>query len=161
MFVLWMVLIHPIYKFIQSRNWPQVECVIETYQAREAGLSQTKVGNHIRYKVDIQYSYLFDGKNYVSTQISLDDGLLYSTQPPSKISKSRTCYVNPTHPSEALLNRNYNFYLLLLSALPALALCLCIYGSFRCIKILRKGPVHNRHERRCCTLLAWASRTFH
>lgn len=139
LFVLWMVLVHPIYKIIQSRNWPQVECTVETYRVSEAGVSQTKTGNYVQYRLDIQYSYVFEGKQYVSTQTSL-----CGSRPPSRISNRRTCYVNPTHPSEALFSRNYNFFLLLLSALPALALGLCIYGSFRCIKILRKGPVHKR-----------------
>lgn len=138
--MLWVVLVWPIYKTFQSRNWPQVECIIDTYQVREAGLFQGRYGNTVQYKVDFQYSYLFNGKQYVSTRTSFNDGLLYGTKPPSKISKIRTCYVNPNNPSEAIFVRQYNFFFLLLSAFPALALAMCIYGFFRCKKILQKKP---------------------
>jgi hypothetical protein len=36
--ILYMTLVWPIYKMIQSRDWPQVECVIDSYQVKEGGL---------------------------------------------------------------------------------------------------------------------------
>lgn len=138
--VLYMTLVWPIYKVIQSRDWPQVECVIDSYQVKEAGLHQSKLGNKVQYQVDVQYSYVFGGKHYVSTLVSFNDGLLYTTKLPSRIPKFKTCYVNPDNPSEAVCIRHYNYFLLLLSALPALLLGVCLYALYWCRKTLQKQP---------------------
>jgi hypothetical protein len=142
LFILWIVFVWPIYKVVQSRNWPQVDCIIDSYQTKEAGVSQSKYGNNVRYKVDIQYSYQFENKNYVSTQHSFDCGFLYSTRQLSTINMVKKCYVNPRNPTEAVLFRHYNFYYLLLSTIPALTLGACAYGTYRCLRTLRVKHPH-------------------
>jgi hypothetical protein len=140
LFILWIVFVWPIYKTIQSRNWPQVECKIDFYQVKEAGMGQGQLGNVILYKANLQYSYQFDDKNYISTRYSFDYGVPF-TKRTMNINEIRKCYVNPRNPGESVLFRRYNFFYLLLSLIPALMLGACAYGFYRCLKTLQKYSV--------------------
>lgn len=139
-FCLWASLIGPVCNFLQSRNWPKVQCVIEQYDVREAGLFQSKFrGNQVLYRTQIQYSYWLKGQKYLSERYSFWDALPRAAvlEPPIP----QMCYVNPKNPNEAVLCRNVDVYYILISSLPLFGLCGCGYGIYDCFRKM-KGVQH-------------------
>ncbi len=88
------------YRIILPRTWQKVDCVILSSQVRKAG--------H-QYRFQVEYEYEFQGKRYTSTRYARKykgsgdygdaRGLVKKYRPES----SSVCFVNPSNPSEAVL----------------------------------------------------------
>lgn len=110
-------LYNPLLHYFAARDWTPTPCVVtehrvETYNAR------ARSGRIPRPDLFIRYRYEFAGKTYESTEIDclgdrvqLARGQTQSNRFP--LGASLTCYVNPRHPAEAMLQRDFRSYYVL------------------------------------------------
>lgn len=122
----------PLTKIVQARDWVAVQTQVEASSLKE-GLVRTKEGVHKIYKVNIQYSYQFNGEWHLGNQYNFNNfyssnyNNLKSTLVDYPVGKKMVCYVNPTNPSESVIHRGLDWYLLP-GAMPLVLLCIGIGG---------------------------------
>jgi hypothetical protein len=90
---------------LQTRNWPAVECVI-----LESRVQDEKSGEN-PYAFAVRYEYQWQGRTYSSDKWSRqrtafsDFSKAQALAETYKLDTKAACYVNPTSPSEAVLQR--------------------------------------------------------
>ena len=99
---------------LHARSWPQIPCTIA-----HSGISSHS-GNKggTTYSIEVLYRYQFEGKNYASSKYGFMTGGssdYYGKQDivrslPAR--KKTICYVDPTDPAYAVLDRSYGSILL-------------------------------------------------
>jgi hypothetical protein len=98
----------PLFKIIMAGNWPSVPCIVESSQLQRHSGDEGST-----YKIDILYSYSFNGRPYQSSRyqfLSVSSSGYAGKQavinlfPPGSI---KSCYVNPSDPYQAVLNRGF------------------------------------------------------
>lgn len=89
----------------ETREWAETDCVISTSQAVNDQPAE-------EYRIAIEYTYVFDGQSYQSTQIRRDtpevDWIFdaYEWMDRFPAGSSRRCYVDPSDPTQAVLNHD-------------------------------------------------------
>lgn len=102
---LWMGAISPIYESMRAGGWQETPCTILS----------SKVAGNDSGRVEIRYSYEFDG-----VPLESDNFQLSNVNSGSRADKERlvakyaigtkhTCYVNPSQPSEAVIDRSFSW----------------------------------------------------
>lgn len=110
----WFLLVKPITKYIDARDWPAVPCVIESSTVRSHSSDDGTT-----YSVDIFYRYEFDGRTFKSNRYEFIGGSSSGRGGKQAIVKQyprgseRICYVNPADPAEAVLHRGLSWKFLL------------------------------------------------
>lgn len=100
----WFMGLKPLLKSLQSQDWPQVNCVITT---SEVITNHSSDGN--TYKVNIQFSYQYDGQHYNGGSYDFSDISSSGRKSKSQIVRQypvdsqALCYVNPAQPSQAVI----------------------------------------------------------
>ena len=107
----------PFTKIIQAQHWVAVQAQVELSSV-VTGIVRTKDGTRKIYKVNIQYPYQYNGKSYLGNQYDFNNFYTSDyTHPQNVLSdypvgKKFICYVNPTNPSESVIQRGLDWYLL-------------------------------------------------
>ena len=130
-----------------ARDWAQTPCIIESSAVR----SHTSSGSHggTTYNVDILYRYKINGRTYRSNQYDFLGGsssgyaskaAIVEQFPPGK---HAVCYVNPSDPEDAVLDREYSWEMLF-GLIPLLFIIIGIAGitkSTRPAQAIPSAPV--------------------
>ena len=101
----------PIYRYVQARSWPAVPCEIVGSSIVECGDNDVTY-----YLVNVQYHYAFQHKPFESTRYSIPNPAMrcgtrgqaeqWVSAFPS--GSTKVCFVNPSEPSFAVLNRDWS-----------------------------------------------------
>jgi len=142
--MLYPLLIRPIAKTLDARNWPETPCKILS----------AKVGSHssddgTTYSIDIFYEYEFQGGQYKSSRYGFIGGSSSGSSGKAKVvnsyrkAKNPVCYVNPKNPAEAVLKRGFHAGLLIgLIPIPFFAIGAGgLIHTFRSKKRRRKSTI--------------------
>lgn len=98
-------------KTVAARGWTRTTATIE-----EASVTKERKGESWDYKVSLAYRYEFDGKTYHGTSYRIsDEGYAAGTAKrefteKTKAGDSVTCYVDPSGPERAILDRSIGDY---------------------------------------------------
>jgi Protein of unknown function (DUF3592) len=103
----WFVAVRPVAGLLAARSWVETPCTILASQVAESSDSDGTT-----YKVDVRYAYTFEGGEYRSERYDFFNAYssgydgkaeVVARYPPG----ARTvCYVNPSDPSEAVIDRS-------------------------------------------------------
>ena len=100
-------LVGPVLNVLQARSWPATRCMILSSQV------QSHRGDSTTYSMDVLYSYEVNGREFRSNRHSFMGGSSSGHKGKAAIAaryqpgSSSTCYVNPSDPSEAVLERGF------------------------------------------------------
>ncbi len=126
--------LEPLMNFIHSKNWVKVSC-----EVKKSEIQRSRGTKSDTYKINIQYRYeyqnnAYSGNNYnfISFSSSGYSGKkkIIDNYP---VGKQFFCYVDPTHPSQSVINRSFDWYLLL-TLLPLLFAIVGILGIYTTYK---------------------------
>jgi hypothetical protein len=101
--------LRPVWKVLTAGNWVETPCLVESSRVRAHRGDESTT-----YSVDILYHYVFNDREYKSSRYDFMGGstssyhgkaAVVSRYPPGK---ETICYVNPTDPTEAVLNREFS-----------------------------------------------------
>ncbi|NUQ35708.1 MAG: DUF3592 domain-containing protein [Planctomycetaceae bacterium] len=133
--VIWIVDVIPFVRYLEARDWIATPCNIKSSKV----YSNTD-SDGVTYGVDIRYSYTFQGKPYTSDTYDL---FLSSSDSNYEGKKEiveyyrpgnvATCYVDPSAPHQAVLNRSLGYTMLW----GLLGLAFAAIGAAGIISILR------------------------
>ena len=132
------MLVRPISKARQAKNWIETECVIESEELKTS--TRHVQGRPRRVsRLVVRYSYEYEGKKYESdkygftgtTGTSGSGITVAKTRPPGT---KTICYVNPDNPVEAVLSGEVSLKGILWGLLPA---GMFIIGIIGLLKVLR------------------------
>jgi hypothetical protein len=134
------VFILPVSRIVRARRWPTVPCtIIASRMTSERG---SKGGTY--YRAKFQYRYSFNGRVYSSRRYSAND--LTTTDKSSTAAlvarysagSHTMCFVNPADPSDAMLNRDWDWSL----AMVLVPLFFVVLGAGGLIFVVRarRGP---------------------
>lgn len=103
----------PVLGYLDARDWPAAACAIT---ASDVEVVSGDDGN--TYRVDIRYTYTFDGQAYDSDRYSFFNAIATSARPSKQavvdrhaVGSTATCYVNPAKPSKAVIHRGLSHVL--------------------------------------------------
>lgn len=124
----------PLTNFIQARNWVKIPCIVEKSEI----LSQRGKKNDT-YQINIQYRYEYQNTSYTGNNYNFIP--FYSSGYTGKnkiisnypVGKKFFCYVDPTHPHQSVINRSFDWYLLL-TLIPLLIFLIGIGGIYSLYK---------------------------
>jgi hypothetical protein len=100
------LLVSPLMHVWEAGTWIKTPCVIES-----SDIGRTMESHGPTYGADIRYSYMFGAKGFTSSRYQFWDatsngfGRIANIVNQHQAGDSSFCYVNPTNPSEAVLNR--------------------------------------------------------
>jgi hypothetical protein len=100
--------LRPVMQIAAARDWVERPCVIVS---SKVGVHSDSDGS--TYSVDIEYTYVVDGKQYKSDRYAFDVGSSSGRAGKQRVvdqypaGSERTCYVDPRDPREAVLNRGF------------------------------------------------------
>jgi hypothetical protein len=103
----------PIYKIIDARGWNAVDATVQSSRVQSHHSSDGTT-----YSVDILYEYEVSGVKYRSSRYDFMSGSSSGYKGKAEIvrrypeGKTVTCYVNPGNPTEAVLNRDFGWWIL-------------------------------------------------
>jgi len=98
--------VRPTVQVIDARDWPEIPCVVVSSSVRSGGGGE---GSH--YSVTVSYEYEVGKERYLSSRYGFfpfEFGRpgraqeIVNRLPPGR---QAVCYVNPNHPSEAIIHR--------------------------------------------------------
>ncbi len=142
--LLFPLLILPVTKAISAQNWPELECqIIWSRVQSHAG------DNGTTYSVDIFYEYEFQGETYRSNRYSYLGGSSSGRSGKTRVVRqypegsTKTCYVDPSEPLYAVLNRDFGYWVLL----GLIPIILVLIGLLGLIALLRSGKGNRKHNR--------------
>lgn len=106
--MLYLIVVRPASRAMAARSWTATQCTIASAEVVRESLS----AGDTRHKPVITYRYTFGGREYTSSRYDLMGDAGWRTQrTPSKIVANyrpgmiTTCYVNPSAPAVAVLQR--------------------------------------------------------
>ena len=105
-FLLYVMTIKPIARMRRAANWQPVSAIIE-----ESEVCANDVGEEVTYTPHFRYSYVIDGQTYNSSRYSFFAGWPIGYNAKKTLldqfprGKQIICYVDPRHPSRAVINR--------------------------------------------------------
>jgi hypothetical protein len=108
--VLFFVFLPLVFKISKAKSWPAVPCTI--VHSGVSSHSGSKGGT--TYAIEVLYSYQFNGKKYVSSRYEFMTGSSSGRDSKQDIvqtlptGKKTVCYVDPTDPEYAVLNRGFS-----------------------------------------------------
>jgi Protein of unknown function (DUF3592) len=134
--------IRPIARTLDAKSWVQTPCKVLRGEVRSHDSDDGTT-----YSIDILYSYEHDGQTYKSDRYDFIGGSSSGYRGKASVvaqyeaMPNPICYVNPKHPSEAVLKRGFHAKLLLaLFPLPFIAVGLGgIYYTLRRKKRIASG----------------------
>lgn len=98
----------PLFKILKARTWTPVPCAIISSGVREHSGEDGST-----YSVQVFYSYEFNGREYRSSRYKFMPGSSSGYEGKAAVVSKlgpgtrSTCYVNPNHPEEAVINRGF------------------------------------------------------
>ncbi len=104
----WVFLFRPIIKLISAREWSKTPCTVVSSEVKSYSDSDGTT-----YSIQITYRYTCNGRDYLSDRYGFMDSsssgrkrkqAVVDQYPPGR---EAICYVNPTNPNDAVLNRNF------------------------------------------------------
>jgi hypothetical protein len=102
------VLIVPALKWKAAQRWIETPCVVEESKInRTSSSGGGRTGSHL----SISYAYIFNASPYRSDRYSIMSGFITgslgmkSVIARNPVGTQTVCYVNPSNPTEALMNR--------------------------------------------------------
>jgi hypothetical protein len=107
-FILYGATINPLQQVLAARNWLETPCTVSA--SRVATVGDPKHGTQT-YRAEIYYAYTIGNTHYTNSRYQFDTGgsdgkedkqRMVDQYPPGR---QTVCYVNPTNPSQAVLNR--------------------------------------------------------
>lgn len=108
------VFLVPAWRHLQALSWPEVPCeILESRVESHSGDDGTT------YSVEVRYRYTLDGRDYTSDRYRFLGGSSSGFEGKARVVErlppgTRTvCYADPEDPSEAVLNRGFDFWYLL------------------------------------------------
>ncbi len=128
----------PVKNIISARSWQQTPCKIIS-----ARLQSHSSDDGTTYSIDILYKYQFNNTTHRSNRYNFSIGSSSGTSRKNAIinsyrkEKNPVCYVNPDTPSEAVLNRQVTWGLLI-GLLPLAFLAVGVIGIFYTLR--KKQP---------------------
>lgn len=130
--LLYVLLVSPALKLIQSRHWPKVQASVTDYEIKETGITYGDDGNRVEKATEMTYRYEFNGTPYEFTQTFSG----YQTRPGLN---TFTCQVNPSTPSEHLIDRSIPAINYLLAAFVGVGIGAAVADIRKRLKILTAG----------------------
>jgi hypothetical protein len=133
--VSYVLLFGPLMKIQDARGWPAVPCVI---LASDVGSHSGSKGG-TTYSIDIRYSYEYLNQRYESDRYQFVSGSSSGYNGKAAVvaqypvGSTQSCYVNPAHPSEAVLNRGFT-PMMWFGLIPLIFLVVGVVGLFYTIK---------------------------
>jgi len=119
--------IRPALKILDSQNWAPTPCVVESSEVR------SHPGESTTYSIEINFRYTFDDQPYTSNRYHFSSTTSSSGRKSKQAVIARhppgsetICYVNPAAPHEAVIDRGWQWELL-------------IFGGFASIFLLVGG----------------------
>ena len=113
---LWLLVLKPVLKTVDARDWPEVPCVVASSKVRQ-GQQDDKSG--FTWIVDILYEYEWQGRLRRSNQYGWHRFGTSGYDAKKRIVDAHpagletVCYVNPDDANEAVLNRGLGLWMLL------------------------------------------------
>jgi hypothetical protein len=100
----------PIMRWQGAQDWMETPCTVIS----------SKVGSHrdsdgTTYSIDIEYSYSFLERSYIGRRYNFMDGSSSGSKGKHDVvnqypaGSERICYVNPVHPDQAVLSREFSY----------------------------------------------------
>jgi hypothetical protein len=118
-------------RYLSARQWVAVPCTI-VHSSVGSHTSSSRHGSSTTYSVDVLYRYTFNGHKLRSSRYELNNSSSSdyddkrATSDALNKNRHQTCYVNPTDPADAVLDRGFSF------VIPAM-------GGFSLIMLLIGG----------------------
>ena len=104
--LLWVVAIQPLKDIARAKHWEKAPAIVETSKVR------THSGDDgDTYSIAIRYRYTYKSRSYMSERYSFFGGSTSGYSSKARIveqyppGRSFTCFVNPEHPAEAVIER--------------------------------------------------------
>ena len=125
------LLVRPLTKILLARDWAPTDCtILSSGVGRHSG---SKGGS--TYSVDVLYRYQFNGREYQSSRYKFATASTSGYDGKAEIVRrlapgtTTTCYVNPTAPDEAVLDRGFTADLLF-GLIPLVFICVGFGGFY-------------------------------
>jgi len=113
--------IRPALQILDSHRWTQTPCVIESSEVRAHS------GDSTTYSVELRYQYFFDGRSYTSERYHFSSTTSSSGRKAKQEVVDRYppgtetyCFVNPKAPHEAVIDRAWQWDLLILGGFASI-----------------------------------------
>lgn len=110
LFMAYKIALQPMYQIVQAKRWPTVPCQIIASAAKQERDSD----GDITHKFHVAYTYEFEGRKYTSQRqrfIAISSpgsrGRTIRSMERYPFGSTQQCYVDPAHPSEAVLERHF------------------------------------------------------
>jgi hypothetical protein len=122
-------------KILSARGWEPVSCVIVG-----SAVAESHAGEGPSYQVELEYAYAFDGQTFRGRRYSFmkvwtEDRARWQSIVDRHPAGSRAvCYVNPRHPSEAVIERGFTSD----SLFGLIPISLAVIGAGGLVSSLRK-----------------------
>lgn len=141
--------------YISAKNWEKVPCKIISAEVGSHRSSGRRGGSSTSYSIDIEYEYEYQGRQYVSGKYNF-----ISASSSGRDGKYRVvnqyrnmtepyCFVDPTDPNRAVLNRDLSWsFLFTLFPFPFLAVGLYLMY----IVVLRPDKITSVKKRKSVTI---------
>lgn len=140
--LLYFVTVRPLLLFLDARTWPETPCEIVSSSVgshRSSGKNSSTT-----YSIDIVYRYKVGGREYRSERYELMGGSSSGRSGKLEVvgrypaGTKTICYVSPTDPTEALLNRGLSPFMLI-GLIPALFFLVGVGGILGTIRSALKA----------------------
>jgi hypothetical protein len=112
--------VRPMIRLAMARQWESVPCTVVSSRVRQYEHTDSEGHRSTSYRADILYRYEFFGREYRSNQLDLSGSFSSSgyeskrkrvdAHPPGH---HTTCWVNPADPYDAVLDRDFQFSMLI------------------------------------------------
>lgn len=113
--------LRPLWRILDAQRWVETPCVIEASEVR------VHSGDGTTYSVQIRYQYYFDGQPYLSeryhfSSASSSGGRQAKQEVVDRLPEGTEtiCFVNPTAPHEAVIDRGWQWEILLLGGFASI-----------------------------------------
>jgi hypothetical protein len=103
----WMMGVSPLLKSLESKDWPEVSCMIDSSEVESHSSSDGTT-----YSVEISFHYTIGGQPYQSDTYNFDSGSSSGRSGKAEVvarypvGSEHPCWVNPEAPSQAVLSRD-------------------------------------------------------
>lgn len=145
--ILYLSTLGPLLRLREARGWNPVPCVIVSSSLRAGIKKDPDDKETMHYRPEVVFEYSFGEKEFRSDRYNFrtgqstnagDEGAIVNRYP---VGLKTVCYVNPTDPSEAVLDRSYSPKLLV-GVLPLVCVLSgwgVLFYSFICFREVDRG----------------------
>ncbi len=139
------IIMKPVMYIIDAKNWKETPCTIISSEVKETTV-RGKSSTSTYYYPQIVYTYKINGRTHRSNRVTFIDGArdfsyAYDVVKAYGTGKQTVCYVKPSSPEEAVLDRKLQGSNFFFAIIPLGFFCFGFIGLIGGLNVLKKIPI--------------------